>query len=70
MALVCGPGVPHPGDPDLVGGWPEIGRRPMMPGRRNRMELFCWALLGGLVGTVMMDIVDGIAGKLKITWGG
>jgi len=35
------------------------------------MELFYWALLGGLVGTVMMDVVGGIAGgKLKITWGG
>ena len=34
------------------------------------MELFFWALLGGLVGTVMMDVVGKIAGKLKITWGG
>jgi hypothetical protein len=34
------------------------------------MELYFWALLGGLVGTVMMDIIDGIAGKLKVTWGG
>ncbi len=34
------------------------------------MELFYWALLGGLVGTVMMDAIDKTAGKLKITWGG
>ncbi len=34
------------------------------------MELFYWALLGGLVGTVMMDVVGWIAGKLKSTWGG
>ncbi len=34
------------------------------------MELFCWALLGGLAGTAMMDGAGGIAGKLKITWGG
>ncbi len=34
------------------------------------MELFYWSMLGGLVGTVMMDIIGWIAGKLKITWGG
>ncbi len=34
------------------------------------MELFYYAVLGGLVGTVMMDIIDKIAGKLKIRWGG
>ena len=38
--------------------------------RRNTMELFYWALLGGLVGTVMMDVVGRIAAKLKIDWGG
>lgn len=36
----------------------------------NPVELFYWALLGGLVGTVMMDVVGWIAGKLKIAWGG
>ncbi len=34
------------------------------------MELFYLALVGGLVGTVMMDIIGGMAGRLKITWGG
>lgn len=34
------------------------------------MELFYYAVLGGLVGTVMMDIIDRLAIKLKITWGG
>ncbi len=34
------------------------------------MELFYWSLLGGLIGTAMMDIVDRIAGKLKVRWGG
>lgn len=34
------------------------------------MDIFYWALLGGLVGTVMMDIIDRFADKLKITWGG
>ncbi len=34
------------------------------------MDLFYWAMLGGLVGTVMMDITEGIAGRLKIPWGG
>ncbi len=34
------------------------------------MDLFYWAMLGGLVGTVMMDITGVIAGKLKIPWGG
>ncbi len=38
--------------------------------RRSSMEIFFWALLGGLVGTVMMDVIDLIAGKLKIIWGG
>ncbi len=33
------------------------------------MDLFYWAMLGGLVGTVMMDITERIAGKLKIPWG-
>ncbi len=34
------------------------------------MDLFYWAMLGGLVGTVMMDITGMIAGQLKIPWGG
>ena len=34
------------------------------------MDPFYWAMLGGLVGTVMMDITERIAGKLKIPWGG
>lgn len=34
------------------------------------MDPFYWAMLGGLVGTVLMDITDWIAGKLKIPWGG
>ncbi len=34
------------------------------------MDLFYWAMLGGLVGTVMMDFTGIIAGKLKIPWGG
>lgn len=34
------------------------------------MKLFYYALLGGLVGTLMMDVIDKIADKLKITWGG
>jgi len=34
------------------------------------MELFCWAMLGGLVGTVMMDVAGSVAGKLKLRWGG
>ena len=34
------------------------------------MDLFYWAMLGGLVGTVMMDISGRIAGKLEIPWGG
>jgi hypothetical protein len=38
--------------------------------RRNLMELVYLAFLGGLIGTTMMDIVDRIAGKLKIRWGG
>ncbi len=38
--------------------------------RRDPMELFYWALLGGLVGTVMMDVVGWTVGKLKIPWGG
>ena len=48
-----------------------------MPGRlgndwlgRNLMELFFWALIGGLVGTALMDIIGWMAGRLKITWGG
>ena len=38
--------------------------------RGTFMDLFYWAMLGGLVGTVMMDITGRIAGKLKIPWGG
>jgi len=34
------------------------------------MEPFCWAIVGGLVGTAMMDVTGGIAGRLKIRWGG
>ena len=34
------------------------------------MEVFYWALLGGLVGTVMMDLTGIIASRLKIPWGG
>ncbi len=34
------------------------------------MELFYWAMLGGLVGTVMMDLTGWAAGRLKIPWGG
>ena len=34
------------------------------------MELFYWSMLGGLVGTVMMDLTGVLAGKLKILWGG
>jgi hypothetical protein len=35
------------------------------------MELFFWSVVGGLVGTVLMDIVDTVATKkLKIRWGG
>ncbi len=34
------------------------------------MDLFFWAMLGGLVGTVMMDITGILAAKLKIPWGG
>jgi hypothetical protein len=34
------------------------------------LELFFWALIGGLVGTVLMDIIGWMAGRLKITWGG
>ncbi len=34
------------------------------------MSLFYWAMRGGLVGTVMMDVTEKIAGKLKIHWGG
>ena len=34
------------------------------------MDAFYWAMLGGLVGTVMMDFTGKLAGKLKITWGG
>ena len=41
-----------------------------MSARGRPMELLYWALLGGLVGTVMMDVVGWIAKKLKITWGG
>ena len=34
------------------------------------MDVFYWAMLGGVVGTVMMDITEKIAGRLKIPWGG
>lgn len=34
------------------------------------MDLFYWAMLGGLAGTVLMDIIGKLAGKLKIPWGG
>ncbi len=34
------------------------------------MDLFYWAMLGGLVGTVMMDTTGRIADTLKIPWGG
>ncbi len=34
------------------------------------MDLFYRAMLGGVVGTVMMDITERMAGKLKIRWGG
>ncbi len=34
------------------------------------MDPFYWAILGGLVGTVMMDVTDKAAAKLKIRWGG
>ena len=34
------------------------------------MGMFFWAMMGGLVGTVLMDIIGWMAGRLKITWGG
>ncbi len=34
------------------------------------MDVYYWAMLGGVVGTVMMDITERIAGLLKIPWGG
>jgi hypothetical protein len=35
------------------------------------MELFFWSVVGGLVGTGLMDIVESFAtAKLKIRWGG
>jgi len=35
------------------------------------MRLFFWSIVGGLVGTGLMDIVGTIAtDKLKIRWGG
>ena len=35
------------------------------------MELLFWSIVGGLVGTGLMDIVDTLAtAKLKIRWGG
>jgi hypothetical protein len=35
------------------------------------MGLLLWSVVGGLVGTVLMDIVDTFATeKLKIRWGG
>ncbi len=34
------------------------------------MELWLWAVVGGLAGTVLMDVVGWIAGKLRIGWGG
>ena len=35
------------------------------------MELFFWSVVGGLVGTGLMDIVGNLAtAKLKIRWGG
>ncbi len=37
---------------------------------RTQLELFYCAMLGGLVGTVMMDGTGKIAGLLKIPWGG
>ena len=34
------------------------------------MELLFWSIVGGLVGTGLMDIVDTLAtAKLKIRWG-
>ena len=57
----------------------ERARRPGKAGRRHLeytqdrrtlMDLFYWAMLGGLVGTVLMDTIGKLAGKLKIPWGG
>ncbi len=31
------------------------------------MELLLWSIIGGLVGTALMDIVGGLAELLKIT---
>ena len=37
----------------------------------NLMRLFFWSIVGGLVGTGLMDIVGKFATeKLKIRWGG
>jgi hypothetical protein len=42
----------------------------MMAGR-DLMGLFFWSVVGGLVGTGLMDIVGSLAtAKLKIRWGG
>ena len=34
------------------------------------MNLWMWAIAGGLVGTVMMDAAGQIASLMKIRWGG
>ena len=34
------------------------------------MELLCWAIVGGLVGTALMDVTDSFAERLKFTSGG
>ena len=34
------------------------------------MELWLWAVVGGLVGTVLMDITASLANALRIRWGG
>ncbi len=34
------------------------------------MEIMCWSLLGGLAGTVLMDLSGVIAKAVKFRWGG
>lgn len=34
------------------------------------MNVWLWAVVGGLGGTVMMDTAGWIAGRLKFRWGG
>jgi hypothetical protein len=41
-----------------------------MMARGNIVELFFWSVVGGLVGTGLMDIVGSyVKAKLKIRWG-